>query len=110
VLGLGSRCTHQVPCVTLQSVASCNGPCALSVSVPAGRHPLCELLAPGTFIDNDTALGTLTASSSAGTSADTPAAAGAGNAGVKPRMLLITGPNASGKSVYMKQASGPCIA
>jgi hypothetical protein len=23
-------------------------------------------------------------------------------------MLLITGPNASGKSVYMKQASGPC--
>lgn len=58
----------------------------------AGRHPLCELLVPGTFIDNDTTLGAL-------------AAAGADSSirALHPRMLLITGPNASGKSVYMKQ-------
>jgi DNA mismatch repair ATPase MutS len=70
----------------------------------AGRHPLCELLAPGRFIDNDTQLGAL----SGAAAADTPAAAAAGGidgSDPGPRMLLITGPNASGKSVYMKQVS-----
>lgn len=76
-----------------------------------GRHPLCELLAADTFIDNDTTLGSL-GSSTAEVLAATPAVVGAGadthasrqhNSAAGPRLLLITGPNASGKSVYMKQ-------
>jgi len=70
---------------------------------PAGRHPLCELLAPGQFIDNDTTLGAVTTVNGQ-TGAQQSAAAGTtGDSSSNPRMLLITGPNASGKSVYMKQ-------
>jgi hypothetical protein len=42
----------------------------------------------------------------AAAAADTPAAAAAAaSSDSSPRMLLITGPNASGKSVYMKQVT-----
>lgn len=85
-----------------------------SVMLPlqiAGRHPLCELLAPGRFIDNDTTLGNSSTpaepsdSQLDGHTAAAAAAAGhsGGGGGGNSRMLLITGPNASGKSVYMKQ-------
>lgn len=75
----------------------------------AGRHPLCELLAPGRFINNDTTLGnssTPAESSDSQLDGHTAAAAAGhsgGGGGGNSRMLLITGPNASGKSVYMKQ-------
>lgn len=50
-----------------------------------GRHPLAELIAegPGGFVPNDTLM---------------PAAG--------PRLHVVTGPNASGKSCYTKQACG----
>ena len=48
------------------------------VKIQAGRHPLQELCTP-TFIPNDTTLGE------------------------RSRMAVLTGPNACGKSVYLKQ-------
>ena len=48
------------------------------VKIQAGRHPLQELCTP-TFIPNDTTLGE------------------------RARMAVLTGPNACGKSVYLKQ-------
>jgi hypothetical protein len=51
---------------------------------PSGRHPLAELIAgPSGFVPNDTSM---------------PEAG--------PRVHVITGPNASGKSCYTKQARG----
>jgi hypothetical protein len=73
------------------------------MSLPAGRHPLAELLAPGRFIDNDTTLGSLQAAGGRAPAAAAPGVGGGGGSGGGSRMLLITGPNASGKSVYMKQ-------
>jgi hypothetical protein len=48
--------------------------------LPAGRHPLAELLVEGSYIPNDTTM-----------------------AQGKPSVHVITGPNASGKSCYTKQ-------
>eukprot|EP00878_Enallax_costatus_P041554 GHUV01048363.1.p1 GENE.GHUV01048363.1~~GHUV01048363.1.p1 ORF type:complete len:125 (+),score=45.85 GHUV01048363.1:628-1002(+) len=78
----------------------------------SGRHPLAELLAQDTFIPNDTHLGDVSKvlqdaavdqqqqQQKQHSAADADAAEGSEAA---PRMVLITGPNASGKSVYMKQ-------
>jgi DNA mismatch repair protein MutS len=59
---------------------------------------LTELLTDGRFIPNDTRLG-IPASASAAESAEQQH----GSTASGPRMVLITGPNAAGKSVYMKQ-------
>jgi hypothetical protein len=78
---------------------------------PPGRHPLAELLAPGRFIDNDTHLGASPAAAAAAPAGDDGGPGGEAAAGTSasPRMLLLTGPNASGKSVYMKQVCLLCV-
>ncbi len=79
----------------------------------AGRHPLTELLSEGRFIPNNTRLGAPAATTGAEQQQlllqEQIGAAGGGAQGAQgrgPRVLLITGPNASGKSVYMKQVRG----
>jgi len=58
------------------------------LNIVGGRHPLQELVVP-TFVANDTYL--------AGGGETTEANGGA------PSVLLLTGANYSGKSVYLKQ-------
>jgi len=59
------------------------------ISITGGRHPLQELMVP-TFVENDTCL-------VGGSDADSP------NTRDAPSLMLLTGANYSGKSVYLKQ-------
>lgn len=94
----------------------------LPCSLHAGRHPLTELLAQGVFIPNNTCLGDVTKHLDSSSSLQQQEiqqqhAQGAADldtimaqaVAAAPRMLLITGPNASGKSVYMKQVRGGAL-
>jgi hypothetical protein len=77
----------------------------LLLPLTSGRHPLTELLTDGRFIPNDTRLGLPTAAAVAteGNNQQQQQQQGTAAGRCGPRMVLITGPNASGKSVYMKQ-------
>ncbi len=71
------------------------GPDARLVEIRAGRHPVVEqLLVEEPFTPNDIALG----SSGAESGAENEAAAAD-----HPDLLVLTGPNASGKSCYLRQ-------
>jgi DNA mismatch repair protein MutS len=67
------------------------------IQVRAGRHPVVEKsLPPGLFVANHTQLGFEEGNTSAQTSADASADA-------SPDLIVLTGPNASGKSCYLRQ-------
>lgn len=68
------------------------------VSICGGRHPLQELAVPS-FIANDCHL-----HGGHGDELDQPAES-PGNENDKPNTLIVTGPNHSGKSVYIKQVA-----
>ncbi len=68
--------------------------CSNVLDIVGGRHPLQELLVPS-FIPNDC---TLAGGYGRGVWDDP-------NADRGPSMLILTGPNSSGKSVYMKQVA-----
>jgi len=68
------------------------GPEARLLHIEAGRHPVVEqLLVEEPFTPNSVALGSTTAASAGGDSA------------LRPDLLILTGPNASGKSCYLRQ-------
>ncbi|KAK1978268.1 muts domain V [Colletotrichum cereale] len=68
------------------------------VSIQGGRHPLQELTVPA-FIPNDCRL-----VGGSGNELDTQAVSSA-NADLGVNILVVTGPNHSGKSVYIKQVA-----
>ncbi|MFZ0408121.1 MAG: DNA mismatch repair protein MutS [Cyanobium sp.] len=77
--------------------------------IEAGRHPVVEqLLVDEPFTANDLALGgggpqpATPNPAPVDAGADSPAAAGIG--GSAPDLLVLTGPNASGKSCYLRQS------
>ncbi|KAK3299100.1 muts domain V-domain-containing protein [Chaetomium fimeti] len=63
------------------------------IDIVGGRHPLQELLVPS-YIPNDT---TIAGGEGTGRSKEAR--------GLAPSMLILTGPNNSGKSVYMRQVA-----
>ncbi|KAL1896485.1 hypothetical protein Cpir12675_002774 [Ceratocystis pirilliformis] len=70
------------------------------IQIKGGRHPLQELVVP-VFISNDCNL-------AGGIGKDSPIDSGSAivsESGDPPRTLVITGPNHSGKSVYMKHVA-----
>ena len=68
-----------------------DGPEARRIAIEAGRHPVVEqLLVEEPFTANGIELG-----------ADTTGGAGSGNH--HPDLMILTGPNASGKSCYLRQ-------
>ena len=69
------------------------------IDIVAGRHPLQELLVPS-YIPNDCAM-----AGGCGTGGlyEDNRTGDDGTQGSTPSMLILTGPNNSGKSVYMKQ-------
>lgn len=70
------------------------------IDIVGGRHPLQELLVPS-YIPNDCAM-----AGGCGTGGfEDGLAAGNGRKGPAPSMLILTGPNNSGKSIYMKQVA-----
>jgi DNA mismatch repair protein MSH5 len=69
------------------------------IDIVAGRHPLQELLVPS-YIPNDCALAGGCGTGGLYEGSTSVADATRGSA---PSMLILTGPNNSGKSVYMKQ-------
>ncbi|KAJ9647903.1 chaperone ATPase hsp78 [Coniosporium tulheliwenetii] len=84
------------------------------IKIKAGRHPLQELTVPA-YVPNDTFLvggqgpqlpqDVDMESSSKTADPESPAAVTASQAPNGPSMLLMTGPNYSGKSVYLKQVA-----
>jgi DNA mismatch repair protein MutS len=76
------------------------GPEARLLRIEAGRHPVVEqLLVEEPFTSNGVALGSATAS---GTTTR-PRPAGDQATAPLPDLLILTGPNASGKSCYLRQ-------
>lgn len=66
------------------------------IDITGGRHPLQELLVPS-YIPNDTKM--------AGGCGTGERGSNGGSAELGPSMLILTGPNNSGKSVYMRQVA-----
>lgn len=66
------------------------------IDIVGGRHPLQELLVPS-YIPNDTNI-------AGGCGTGSMAIRGSGTKPA-PSMLILTGPNSSGKSIYMKQVA-----
>lgn len=54
----------------------------LEIRIIEGRHPILDILTPGTFVPNDTLLD-----------------------GEDNRLLIVTGPNMAGKSTYLRQVA-----
>jgi len=72
-----------------------DGPQARLLLIEAGRHPVVEqLLVDEPFTPNTVALG-----SGAGDGSAMPAE----SSGLRPDLVILTGPNASGKSCYLRQ-------
>ncbi|KAI9713851.1 MAG: MutS protein msh5 [Bogoriella megaspora] len=76
------------------------------IDIKGGRHPLQELTVPS-FVANDTfILGALNEARGDGTRLRTPSQSPQDTLyGTGPSLLLLTGPNYSGKSVYLKQVA-----
>jgi len=71
------------------------------IDIVGGRHPLQELIVPA-YVPNDCSLA---GGHGAGTFDDPELPASANDKYASPSMLILTGPNNSGKSVYMKQVA-----
>ncbi|KAK4128317.1 hypothetical protein N657DRAFT_652032 [Parathielavia appendiculata] len=71
------------------------------IDIVGGRHPLQELLVPS-FIPNECVMA---GGCGAGRLEEDNEAPKNGNKGPAPSMLILTGPNNSGKSVYMRQVA-----
>ncbi|KAL2263346.1 hypothetical protein VTK26DRAFT_7142 [Humicola hyalothermophila] len=71
------------------------------IDIAGGRHPLQELLVPS-YIPNDCAM-----AGGCGTGGSEEGGSSANKDGSRlgPSMMILTGPNNSGKSVYMKQVA-----
>lgn len=66
------------------------------IAITNGRHPVVEQLLPtGFFVPNSTQLGTTSTASDSAHPAETAAPT--------PDLIILTGPNASGKSCYLRQ-------
>jgi DNA mismatch repair protein MSH5 len=72
-----------------------------TIDIVGGRHPLQELLVPS-YIPNDTSMA---GGCGTGLSGEANMATSGGRTGPAPSMLILTGPNNSGKSVYMRQVA-----
>ncbi|WP_262175023.1 DNA mismatch repair protein MutS [Haloarcula laminariae] len=84
--------------VAFGEVAATRGYCrpavgADGIDIEAGRHPVVERTEES-FVPNDTHLG--------GEAAD-------GDGTARPRFVVLTGPNMSGKSTYMRQVALCCV-
>lgn len=71
------------------------------INIIGGRHPLQELLVPS-YIPNDC---TMVGGCGTGGFEDDSTPTSVDEQGAAPSMLILTGPNNSGKSVYMKQVA-----
>ncbi|KAI9779319.1 MAG: MutS protein msh5 [Geoglossum umbratile] len=95
-LACGARINNLTrPCITKRNVIQING----------GRHPLQELIVPS-YVANDTRLcGGDDSPSPAESSTSTFSSQSGHEDASEPNMLIVTGPNYSGKSVYLKQVA-----